>query len=458
MKFKHLKCRMRRFCATAIAGCIVLSSAMCTSSTAFAENNGTTAQTEDANELKYYLGTPVNTGKDNGFSGENVIDSDDPHFGWELGRFYISGYTRVSDTEETPIFLKNVGDTVTLWFNLEQDIACLNGSSDLSIYADKNGYDEYFGIEKMEAGKGTLIIRHTDYQNKTGEPVIHTDYLSANAIQNKDVKVELCEEGDYEVALNYEIMDNPRHIGNVNVFPSYHNYRIFFKFKVRNGNCMVYPFDVKTKGELTNSSITENGFYLDLAKSRYLDIDIKKEVLKEGADGLTEDIRFNRPAKDGDQYTDEGIYTITVTNKYTEQQITKVIYVGTNNVLKAYVTTNLSIQEINEQVALGAEIADDGTIILPPTETTTTTTVTTTTETSTTTTTTTTAVVTIPITEESTEASTDVPDSENAVSVRGIVWAGVGGVIAVLLGCIGWHLWKQNKLKSANTEKDGEQK
>ena len=28
--------------------------------------------------------------------------------------------------------------------------------------------------------------------------------------------------------------------------------------------------------------------------------------------GLTEDVRFNRPARDGDQYTDEGIYTITV--------------------------------------------------------------------------------------------------------------------------------------------------
>ena len=454
MIFKNLKRRIRRFCATAIAGCIVLSSAVGASSTVLAENNGTTVQTDEANELKYYLGTLVNTGKDNGFSGENVIDSDDPHFGWELGRFYVSGYTRVSDTEETPIFLKNVGDTVTLWFNLEQDITCLNGDSDLSIYTDKNGYDEYFRIEKMEAGKGTLIIRHTDYQNKTGEPVIHTDYLSANAIQNKDVKVELCEEGDYEVALNYEIMDNPRHIGNVNVFPSYHNYRIFFKFKVRNGNCMVYPFDVKTKGELTNSSITENGFYLDLAKSRYLDIDIKKEVLKEGADGLTEDTRFNRPAKDGDQYMDEGIYTITVTNQYTKQQTTKVIYVGTNNVLKAYVTSDLSIREINEQVALGAEITDDGTIIPPPTETTTTTTIATTTSTTTTTATT---VVTTTATEKSTTDTTNISDVESKSSSSVILWVSVAGVIAALTGCIGWLLWKQRKPKSANTEKDGEQ-
>jgi hypothetical protein len=132
---------------------------------------------------------------------------------------------------------------------------------------------------------------------------------------------------------------------------------------------MVYPFDVTTKAELTNSSITENGFYLDLANSRYLDINIKKEVLKEGAEGLTEDIRFNKPAKDGDQYTEEGIFTITVSNRYTDQLTTKTIYVGANKVLKAFVTTGLSIKEINNLVSKGAEIADDGTISQASTQT-----------------------------------------------------------------------------------------
>lgn len=131
----------------------------------------------------------------------------------------------------------------------------------------------------------------------------------------------------------------------------YHNYRIYFRFSVRNGNCMVYPFDVVTGAELTNSSITENGFYLDLAKSRYLNIDIKKEVRKEGAEGLTEDVRFNKPAKDGEQYTDEGIYTITVSNVYTNQTTTKVIYVGTDDVLKAHVTTGLSIADVEYQLS-----------------------------------------------------------------------------------------------------------
>lgn len=262
--------------------------------------------------------------------------------------------------------MKNIGDTVTLWYNLEQDIDKLNGDESITINTDTNGYDERFDVKKTDFGRGTLIIRHTDYQNHTGDPIIYTDYLSAKAKKKANVKVELFEEGDYEVALDYEIKKNNINIFGWDPFPSYYNYRTYFKFSVRNGNCMVYPFDVKTGDELLNTSVTENGFYLDLAKSRYLDIDIKKEVLNEGANGLTEDIQFNRPAKDGDKYTDEGIYTITVSNRYTEQQTVKKIYVGTNDILKAYVTTGFEIPDITKQLSMGATISDDGKLIPAP--------------------------------------------------------------------------------------------
>ena len=319
--------------------------------------------TDNTSENKHYMGSVVNAGHDTGFSESNKITEKDPHFGWTLGDFYVDGYTRVTANEGgDPVFLKTVGDTVTLWFQLNQDINQLNGNKKLSVEDDSNGYDEYFGIKKTEMGHGTLIIRHTDYQNHTSDPVIYTDYLAATATQSAAVEVKLCEEGDYEVALNYEIRKDNVDIFGWNPFPSYYNYRIFFRFSVRNGNCMVYPFDVVTGEELINTAITENGFYLDLAKSRYLDIDIKKETLKEGAEGLTEDVRFNRPAKDGDQYTEEGIYTITVRNKYTEQETVKKIYVGTNGVLKAHVVTGLSIQDINDLVSDGATINADGTI------------------------------------------------------------------------------------------------
>jgi len=315
----------------------------------------------------YYMGSVVNTGLDNGFSGSSSIDSTDVHWNWELGKFYVDGFAScTTDTKGNIVFLKNVGDTVTLWFNLQQDITKLNGNDKLLISSDRDGYDEYFQIPKTNFGRGALIIRHTDYQNCQHDPVIYTDFLAANASGTAAVEVQFFEEGDYEVALDYEIIEHKWDIFGWDPIAEYHNYRIFFKFSVRNGNCMVYPFDVGTGGELTDSSLTESGFYLDLAKSRYLDINIKKTVRIEGAEGLTEDTRFNKPAKDGEQFTDEGIYTITVRNKYTNQTTTKVIYVGTDDVLKAHVVTGLPIGDIEYQLSLGATVAADGTIIPPP--------------------------------------------------------------------------------------------
>ena len=49
--------------------------------------------------------------------------------------------------------------------------------------------------------------------------------------------------------------------------------------------------------------------------------------------------------------------------RYTDQQTTKKIYVGSNNLLKAYMTTGLSISQIKEKLDNGAQINDDGTIV-----------------------------------------------------------------------------------------------
>ncbi len=306
----------------------------------------------------YSLGTKVKAKNFDGYFGEKLIDEDDIHYGWDIGNFFVSGYTdEVKADDDNMVFLKNVGDKVTLWFKLNQNIDSLDQDKDLSVTADAEGYDQYFETKKMDFGRGALIIRYTDYNNVKAEPTIYTNYLEANASVDADTKVQLFEEGDYEVALDYEVTRNE-------LIDKIGHYRIFFRFSVRNGNCMVYPFDVKTGSELTNSSMTENGFRLDLAKSRYLKINLKRETLKDSADGLVEDTRFNGSAKDGAEYTEEGIYTITVSNEYTGQFTTKKIYVGTNNLLRAYMTTGLSIQEIKDLMEEGATISDDGTIQL----------------------------------------------------------------------------------------------
>ena len=322
----------------------------------FYASNDSVKEKAPANTKRFSLGNKARTKNFAGYYGVQDIISTDFHYGWELGEFFISGHTSTAkDDDGTIVILKNVGDEVTLWFNLKQNINALNNSPKLAITNDAEWYDQYFETPKTDSGKGVLVIRQRDYENVLHEPVIYTNYLEANATVGADTKVSFFEEGDYEVALDYQITKDK-------LFDQSGHYRIFFKFSVRNGNCMVYPLDAITGAELTNSSMTENGFKLDMAKSRFLNINVKREMLTETIDGLIEDTRFNKTVKDGDVFTDEGIYTITVSNKYTGQFTTKKIYVGTNLLLKAYMTTGLSIKEIKALVDQGATIDEMGVI------------------------------------------------------------------------------------------------
>ena len=331
---------------------------------AFCETDETSP---DATPMKK-LGSKINTGKDNGYSGNEPIDKDDPHYGWDIGYFYVNGYTRETATaDQTPVFLKNVGDKVTLWFHLSEDITKLRGNEFLTISEDTNGYDRDFEIEQSNFEHGTLIIQYTNSQGETQEPIVYTDYLAANARTGANTKVQLFEEGDYVVSLDYEIKSMG---GAFNQFASYTNYKMMFKFSIRNGNCMVYPFDSLTGAELADNAITENGFKLDMAKSKYLTIDVQRSVLVVGTDGyLTEDIRFNRPAKDGETYTSEGIYIFKVTNLYTGETTTKTIYVGSNSYLRALSATGMSIAELNAEIEKGAIVHEDGAVeVIAPIE------------------------------------------------------------------------------------------
>lgn len=296
-----------------------------------------------------HLGNVVNTGKDNGYSGSEDIESSDPHYGWKIGDFTVNGYTDTTSGEEgNTIFLKNVGDTVTLWFSLQQDITCLNGDSALYIADDKDGYDQNYGIEQTDFGQGTLIIQYTDVENVVHDPIIYTDYLAACASTGADTRVQLFEEGDYEISLDYEVAKKS---GPLSAITTCTDYKITFCFSVRNSNCMVYPFDLVTGSELSNHDITENGFVLDTANSEYLEIKVTRSVVTMGSSGLLiEDVRFDRAAKDGDQFTDEGMYTIVVTNESTNESLTKIIYVGDDPYLTALSNSGYTIEELNKRL------------------------------------------------------------------------------------------------------------
>ena len=321
------------------------------------------------NNNRRNLGSKVRT-KSEGYAGSAIMNNDDPHFGWDIGQFFVGGFTDYEDdTDGNPIFLKNNGDRLSLWFELQQNIDKCYENSAIKVIPDTEGSDSEFGVpggvnETTDFGRGALIIRKTNPDNTKEKPQIYTNYLEASASTDAVTKVDLLEEGDYEAALDYTVKFDKTRIFGKSILPETAKYRISFKFSVRNGNSMIFLFDKENGSELSSGAFTENGFRLDFANSRYLRVTVKREILKDGFDGLTQDTRFNSVASDGDEFTEEGVYTLTITNRDLENvdPTIKRIYVGTDNILKAYMVNNIPISEIKEKVAAGATIEDDGTI------------------------------------------------------------------------------------------------
>jgi len=304
----------------------------------------------------------IKTQKDAGYFGNEIIDSKDPHYGWDIGDFVVNGFTAKTGNSDEYVFLKNPGDRVTLWFNLQKDIDCINGNKDITVDNDKDGSDQYFEVPKTNFKRGTLIIRFTDYKGDKTDPIIYTNYLAACTSTGAYTKVELFEEGDYEVALDYSIKDSSGWISSSN------DYRIFFRFSIRNSSCTVFPFDISTKSELDDKAVTSNGFSLDLAKTRYLNIIVEHNKITKKGNIYTEGASNSSSAKDGDKYEEEGIYKIKAKNIYSGSELEKTIYVGDSPVLKALSKSGLTLEKINEKIRDGAIIDSDGTISMPEEE------------------------------------------------------------------------------------------
>lgn len=143
-----------------------------------------------------------------GFERQEKLKSDDPHNDWSVGKFYISGYTDKLNTNEDLTFLKMPGDRIALWFNLENELDKCHGNTDIKIEYTSKGSDREFGTPTINNwGKGTLIIIKTDKNNKS-ERQIYTNYLEASAAVGANTRIDLFEEGDYEVTLDYQLHFN----------------------------------------------------------------------------------------------------------------------------------------------------------------------------------------------------------------------------------------------------------
>ena len=212
--------------------------------------------------------------------------------------------------------------------------------------------------------------------------------MAANARTGADTRVRFFEEGDYEVALDYEIKDSSG-------IDSYNNYRMFFTFKICNGNNMVYAFDNGTKSQLADKAWTASGFTIDTANSHYLTVTVEKYAIVDGVGGKKQDLSWSRTASDGNSYTDGGIYVVSVSNRYQPNgDVSKTFYVGNDPYVRAIAITGKSLDQIVELVRYtdydmqryldamskehksldeivslvnqGYEISDSGELIAPP--------------------------------------------------------------------------------------------
>lgn len=312
--------------------------------------NSAITKADDENAAKQTLGTKTKIGQ-SGYTGVEEIENDDCHYGWDLGKFFVSGYTTSTvDASGTPIFLKNQSDKISLWFNLAQDIDKLNQKKELSIVEDE-GYDQYFETQKMDLGKGALIIRYTDYENVKHESKVYTNFLEENAILGKNQRIQFLGEGDYEVALDYKVKNNKTNIIVASFFMNEDSrYRIYFKFSVRNADSNVRLYDVNDDTKLKTNDFTENGFKLNQTLSRYLDVEVKHEVYDAEKNSFTEDKNLRANAKNGGKYTVEGFYLITAKNRYTDSQTNRIVYVGKNKFLQRCAQSGMMLDEIVQYV------------------------------------------------------------------------------------------------------------
>lgn len=275
------------------------------------------------------IGTALNAGHDTGYAKRDAIKNDDPHYGWSLGRFMMSGYTEIKEeNSQRPVFLKTPGDSVTLWFDLSEDIDKLNGNENLRINNDNNGFDQEFQFQKSDFGRGALLVKHIDFRGSDSDVQPYFNYLAAKNGTGANTAVRINEEGIYEIALDYEIEKKGFPIS------SYTDYRIYTTFEVRNGSGMFFLFDMDTGTELQDYSRTSEGFRIDLANSHSLSVSYTRYAMNQEETGL--DVRKTGPASDGDTFEKVGYYVITVTNKETNEQLTKHIFVGRKSDLEEY--------------------------------------------------------------------------------------------------------------------------
>lgn len=285
---------------------------------------------------------------DKNFTNPEPMDEDDPHTGWEMGYFTVSGYDSYTESDGTPVFLTDDSGFAVLNFTLLQDIDCLAGDSDLSVADAGQSSDEQSGISRQNFGRGTLIVQYSDGDGNVLEPEVNADFLEA-AAQNETEQVLTCQEGDYTITLDYRLVDQSAYFGIFYFGPSYTDYQIRFHFSVRSGLCDVNLEDLGTGETLEDRASTSTGFFLCADTSSYLQIQYTRQRLIGSPDGWTLEEVGSGTARRQQEFTEEGIYTLTMQNVYTGETRYKTIYVGTDEASSEFTASGSTVENFRKE-------------------------------------------------------------------------------------------------------------
>lgn len=286
------------------------------------------------NNNTYTFNETKTTADNNGYANPSALDAGDPLLGVNVVDIEIGNFSSTTTIfNGTRVFLKTAPDVPVLSINVNADLGNL-GASGAYVCSDSATVISDYGY-RGKVGYGLLAIEHTDYTGKT-ETFFTPDLFNVLKENGDIIPAFFGEEGLYRISVFFEteryvktVKDwkNPFYYKKKKVY-EYRNYRVDASYEIRNGNTMVYTFD-SAGNEISNGSVVTDGFYLDLANSHYLDVQIKKEVVgNSGFLGETTDTRFNTVGVDKRFYDSEGLYTIVVSNPITGASTTKMILVA----------------------------------------------------------------------------------------------------------------------------------
>lgn len=271
-----------------------------------------------------------------GYTNPQSLSVGDPLVGVNVAEIRLENFSATTVKEGKLYFLKTTPDIPVLSIVPLTDFNNLGGTGTW-INEDGDTRIPDFGFIG-EIGYGWLGITHKDYQGK-----IQTLCVSNVLRKTKDgisfTPAWFGEEGSYRIALCFEVK---RQIGcekkwdwwpfkyHYDPIYSFTNYKIDAQFEIRNANAQVFAFD--SKGNELLSGAVSNQFTLDFANSRYLQINIKREIAVNSNELMeSSDVRFNSVGVDKRTYDTPGVWTITVRNEVTGDSTTRRILVIDSN-------------------------------------------------------------------------------------------------------------------------------